>query len=646
MNWDHELLPEQRVAAAHTGSHALLLAGPGTGKTRVITRRILYLVNEQGVNPKTIVALTFTRAATQELRARLGADLPKERMPWVATLHSFALRQLLRNSRRLTDLPLPLHIADDYEERYVVLEHLKSRLDHAHIKVTKELFARLSSDWETLQADVAWTVDPGFVAQWSAHRSVFGYTLRAELTYRLKRALENLGTFEIESPITHLIVDEYQDLNKCDLAVIDGIARKSGAEIFVAGDDDQSIYGFRKAHPAGIRNFARAYPGTRELPLTICKRCDPAILSIAEFVAQLDVHRLPKTLVPENGRTGGIVRLLRFPNQDEEATAIARLIRHAVDVNLQSPGDFLILLRSDHLSAYSKIIRIALEQQNIPVASVTESDTLFSSEDGRILIAFLRLIADNGDDLSLWQLLELRANSIGSTTLGALYDLATQSTQRFSQVLQRVSADPTLVQRGDAVKTEFDTLTAIARSYAPLLLTEYTNTQELADGIRAIAARVIPAGDGLDNISREVATQAARTDSLSLQQFIESLSQESEDIQQERDLTKVNILTMHRAKGLTSHSVIVVAAEDEVIPGRQNQEPELGDERRLLYVSLSRAEHRLIVTYCDQRLGQQRRLGSNPGNPDRTLTQFLRDSHVHAEEGLAYLHSITEAPPA
>src|SRR5262249_21229099 len=153
-------------------------------------------------------------------------------------------------------------IADDWEERHIILEDLKLLLQLERVDQARELLNQLSADWQSLTADQAdWNQrfpDPRFLGAWQEHRTIFGYTLRAELVYRLKRALEQRRAFDLGRQPSHLIVDEYQDLNRCDLAVIAELARR-GAELFVAGDDDQSIYGFRKAHPPGIRRFPQEY---------------------------------------------------------------------------------------------------------------------------------------------------------------------------------------------------------------------------------------------------------------------------------------------------------------------------------------------------------------------------------------------------
>jgi len=351
MAWNDNLSEEQEEVASYTGTHARLLAGPGTGKTRVLTRRVIYLIDEEGVDPSSIVALTFTRAAALELKARVAKAIVDEstatgndeELPRVSTLHSFALRHLLRNSDRLQRLPQPVRIAGDWEERHIVLEDLKSQLDHDRIRETKKLKSRLAADWQTLSAqEDDYTVDPKFVGAWQEHRERYGYTLRSELVYQLKRAFEEAGGLDLGDPIDYLIVDEYQDLNRSELAIIDAIAERA-AEVFAAGDDDQSIYGFREAEPAGIRQFTADFHPAEDLRLEVCYRCDQEILDLAEFIADLDINREPKEIYPDDDSGSGEVNLLRFNEQNVEAEGIASVCGELYQ-NGHDPGEILILL--------------------------------------------------------------------------------------------------------------------------------------------------------------------------------------------------------------------------------------------------------------------------------------------------------------
>lgn len=645
MPWDADLTPEQRNAAGYAGTHARLLAGPGTGKTLTLTRHICFLIEERNVERERICALTFTRAAAHELRRRVESEVGRGKVPRISTLHSFALRQLLRNSNRLTFLPQPLRVADDWEERHIILEDLKALLNLGRIDEARRLLNELSADWQRLTADQAdWDKrfpNPAFLGAWREHRGIYGYVLRAELVYQLKRALEQYGDFSLDGPPRYLLLDEYQDLNRCDLAVVKAIADR-GAEVYAAGDDDQSIYGFRMAHPEGIRRFPQDYPGARELSLTVCKRCDREILDLGLFVARQDFRRINKPLRAEDGHTGAEIAILRFRDQNEEAQGVADLCRHLINDRGLQPHHILILLRSDHNGAFSSVLRQVLDAHGVPLGIATADTNPLNAPAGRQVLAFLRLLANHTDHLAWRTLLKLRNNGVGPGAVNAAYELARARNAKFAEALQTICDDPSLAGRhGARIRTEVEAIRAILGDLSSLLSADEDNGAEidLTEMIGQIVRRLVD-----DEVQREaiqhqfwLAIQAAERKSIS--DLVRALEVSREDLEQEIDEGKVNILTMHKAKGLTAEAVVIVAAEDEYVPGRA-QGDAADDERRLLYVSLTRAKHHLFITYCDRRTGAQRNTGRTAGQPRRSLTRFLRDGPIAPQEGSTYVANL------
>ena len=238
----------------------------------------------------------------------------------------------------------------------------------------RDLISRLSSDWETLAADeLDWEErfpDPQCLGAWKEHRAVYGYTLRAELVYQLKLALQE-GAIEFSDSPNHVLVDEYQDLNACDLSVVKSLA-KSGAELFVAGDDDQSIYGFRYADPEGIRRFTREYEQAADLTLTECRRCAQTILETAQFVARQDTRRVEKPLAPRQDGGPGEVHLLRFGDYDKEAVGIAKIAKWLVNHKGIAVDRILVLLRSDSYQKFSDPIRVAFEAEGLAASAIED----------------------------------------------------------------------------------------------------------------------------------------------------------------------------------------------------------------------------------------------------------------------------------
>jgi DNA helicase-2/ATP-dependent DNA helicase PcrA len=647
MAWDDDLLPEQMTAARHVGRHARLLAGPGTGKTLTLTRHVCFLVSERQVSPDNILAVTFTRAAARELRQRVENELGEENCPRISTLHSFALRQLLRNARLITDLPQPLRIADDWEERNIILEDIKRLLGLKKISEARALLNELSADWQSLTADaVDWDrrfPNPQFLGVWREHRRIYGYTLRAELVYQLKKVLETRRDFEVEGALEYLLVDEYQDLNRCDLRVVHEMASR-GVELFIAGDDDQSIYGFRKAHPEGIRRFPRDYAGAEGLSLEVCKRCDCGILEVGLFVARQDPRRIEKTITAEPGRSDGEVALLGFRDQDAEAQGIADICTHLVEVHALQPDDILILLRSDHNGVFSGPIREQIVNADIRVAAATEMGNPLNEADGRALLAFMRLAVSQEDSLAWRTLLHSWCDGVGAGAVDAVYDIARSSGQTFAEAISAIREDPRIVataQRSRITRAIQRVLNQLEEFFSGDSLEEHETCDELMQVVRTATESFIEDEDARESILSGFQNAADAVEATSIADLVRATEVASEDIQQELEEGCVNILTMHRAKGLTAKAVIVAAVEDQYIPGRAEGDA-VDDERRLLYVSLTRAKHHLFVTYCDRRTGSQRYTGRDSGKPRRSLSQFLVDCPYAPQDGRAFIDGLAE----
>lgn len=634
--WDENLTEAQKEAASHRGLPARLLAGPGTGKTLTMTRRILWLITQQHISPNEILALTFTRAAASELRHYINNSLEtiSSELPRISTLHSFALRQLFRNEL-LNQLPQPLRIADDYEERQIIIEELSDLIDKDARK-TRELLNELSADWQRLTPD--WErrfPNPKFLGAWREHREIYGYTLRSELVYQLKRILEEQGeTLDLEGPPKYVLIDEYQDLNACDLSVIKSLAAL-GSEIYCAGDDDQSIYGFRFANPEGIRRFANDYIPSTSLGLDICQRCCKEILDYGLYVAKQDIRRIDKPIKPKDESERGEVHVLRFLKQNKEAGGIAELCYWLINCQNVSPDKILILLRSDKDNRFSNPIRDALTEKGIPVGAVSNPLESLNREHGRELLCIMRLIYNREDHLAWRTILDLGNRGIGKKRFSKLFEIARRDGMKFSEVLQKVKGTPNIIPgKGGKIAQEVEKIEDFLNEISAL------NKDSLEGWIDGLINRVIQ-----DEIERgKVLDLFLRVRELgeveSLEDLLRVLNVSIGDAEQEKEKDKVVVMTMHQAKGLSADAVIVAAAEDEYIPGRASGEA-IDDERRLLYVSLTRARKYLYVTFCQKRTGQQCHSGRTAGRIQRRFTTFLSGGPYSPKDGHIYINSLT-----
>lgn len=647
MKWDEDLFEEQKIAASHIGTHARLLAGPGTGKTLALTRRVAYLIIEKEIPPDQILAITFTRAAAFELRSRIYEILKDQKieMPTICTLHSFALRQLLRNKNLIESLPQPIRIADDWEMRNIICEDLKTILN-CNLDTIKKRFNQLSADWETLTADEKdWSkkfVDPSFISAWEHHRKIFGYTLLSELVYQLKKSLEQIDDFILESDYSHLLIDEYQDLNHCDLAVIYTLRDKS-IEIFVAGDDDQSIYGFRFAHPEGIRRFDKDFIPSKSFTLKTCIRCDQKIITLASFIAGLDEYRIPKELEHRSDAEEGEVQILKFKNQYNEAKGVALICKYLLSRENYNPNDILILMRSDSHKAFSSVVKNALEVLQIP-AAVQVKFTPLEKKEGRKLLCLLHLFESNYDNLALKTLMMIGSYKIGPKRFLHIYDLARNRGEIFADTAHRVMENPDLIPKlGIRISKAMKEIQGVLNKYEDDFrsLEVSSDKEEFLNVLKKLADDIVQNREKRIEILNYLVRIIEISNSTNHKELLRTISSSLEDKEQELDSNSVNIMTMHRAKGLTKKAVIIIAAEDEYIPGIQSGE-DIEDERRLLYVSLSRSKHFLIMTCCARRKGQQRHQGRTGGQLKRTLTRFLRNAPITPIDGEIYIEQLSK----
>jgi DNA helicase-2/ATP-dependent DNA helicase PcrA len=498
------------------------------------------------------------------------------------------------------------------------------------------LLNALSADWETLDADQpGWRqrfVNPDFVGVWEEHRRVFGYLLRSELVYQLRHAFEE-GAVERDGQIEHVLVDEYQDLNPCDLAVIQNLVGED-VELFVAGDDDQSIYGFRHANPEGIRSFLQEYVPSRALELETCMRCDRSILDLATYVARQDPRRVPKHLVCREEADEGVVGILGFPEQDYEAAGIAALCHWLIDNQGLLPEEILILVRSNRHNRFSSPIRTALEGRGLPVTTVTDPLAVLDRVEGRHFLCLLRLLHSRSDHLAWRTILEVRDNQIGETAFSRLYDIAYQSGDQFCDTLFRVAHNPVLIPRlGPRIRNEVEQINA---TVVGIQEAEYPNLQGL---VEAVAHEHIEDDDERTEVLGLLNRVIENAEIEELNDLLRSINASLGDYEQDREEGCVSIMTMHQAKGLSADAVVVAVAEDEYLPGRA-MGTEVDDERRLLYVSLTRARHYLYVTHCNRRTGAQQRSGRSPNRQDRRLTRFLSGGPVRSVRGTVYIDGL------
>ncbi len=631
-DWRDGLTTEQAQAAGHFGSSARVLAGPGTGKTRSLIHHIAYLIQEQDVPPKEILALTFTRAAAKELQDRLVLHLnvAEADLPQVLTLHAFALRILLRY-RAHSGVTLPLRVADDFEEKQVLWPEIGNMIGQTPSAAGSGIQKYVATlDTRDVQHPEWQDLDFRIELEQALLRFTrfYGVTLRGELIHRLLLFLEGNPHIGEELKLRHLLMDEYQDLNECDQQTIE-LLEDFGAELYIVGDDDQSIYDFRYASPDGIRKFTLERPDAGDYTLTICHRCPQNIVSRASALIRRDRNRIHRDLKPESSAQPGRISALQFKSQVAEADGIAKLCQERVNSGQLQPEDIVILLSRNRLA--DRIVE-ALERLDLPVTVLTPSWPLGNKNGdfkaGRLVYCVLRILNDRQDAMALRTWLGMQSG-IGPATIEAVKNLCIEHDFTLWDGLNAISVNPEQVKRGKDVAERFDAMTLVVDS-----IDQSVNLLEAID-------HVVEYVRSLDNKNLTEAHDflklvLANANITELNELI--LALQTFDIRAETQLqaSAIRVMTIHKAKGLSAELVIIPALEQDLMPG-QNDEA-LG--RRLMYVAVTRSRRELVLTHARNRTGYQSHLGSGGGEYRRVPSQFLAEMRLRSEHGERFIERL------
>jgi len=627
---------EQAAILAHRpDQHALVLAGPGTGKSATLVALVDHLL--AGNPAPRIKLLTFTRAATAEL-AKKVSEHPAAAAERPSTIHSFSISVLLRNPGT-GDFPQPLRIADKWEQKVIVHPTLANRVG---VRVTKldNLIREMAANWEFLQARENPRVNPAerarFVGAWNEHRQVYGYTLLAELPHALRQALHDHADLE-GLDYNLLIVDEYQDLNACDLEVLHLIA-EGGCSIMAAGDDDQSIYSFRYAAPEGIRRFPDNHPGCAEYPLSITQRCGRRIVEWVSYVIAGDPDR-PRDRAPlacAEGLPPGEVALLAFRGEIAEARGVAALIQQLIQRGHVPPEEILVLLRGDHNGMFSRPIKDALDDLGITYSDPEAVERLLAEPANRRMLATFRLLVNPRDSLA-WASLLMLAPGIGRTLCDYIYERARAARTQFGQALfgayeaNFADGPRSAARAGGLIRSVTDWLDAHPLPADP---------PENGWGHWMVE---VAGGDVIPAPSEDCTALLHALDDLvePEKEFGHYLSQIT-PLGRDRALAEsqgVRIMTMIGSKGLTVRATIIAGLDDGIVP---RPDADLGEERRLLYVAMTRAKEFLFGTWAGQRRGPTARAGRPRVRGRRRHTHFFDGGPVRSQDGPCYLHRRAE----
>ena len=609
------LNPMQKEAVLHTEGPLLVLAGAGSGKTRVLTHRIAYLIEEKSINPWNILAITFTNKAAGEMRERVdrlvgfGAD-----SIWVSTFHSSCVRILRRHIENLGyTTNFTIYDSDDQK---TLMRHVLKGLD-MDPKVYKD---RAMLGFISTAKNELVTVEEFELNGVGDFRQKKVAQIYKEYQSRLKKnnaldfddlIMKTVQLFQNNPEILdyyqerfkYIMVDEYQDTNTAQFKLISLLAGKY-RNLCVVGDDDQSIYKFRGANVENILNFEKAYPGAKVIKLEQNYRSSQSILNAANEVIRHNRGRKDKTLWTAN-EEGPLVQFKQFENASEEADSIVRDI-------LNSSSDYQDCAVLYRTNAQSRLIEEKCLQHNVPYRMVGGVN-FYQRKEIKDILSYLKTIANGRDDLSSLRIINVPKRGIGATSMGRVQAFASEHGFAVYDAFCRAKAVPGLGKTADKILK----FTELIEDFRRRLEEETYSIHELIEDIldetgyqkELEAEGEIEYQTRLENIEElinKAVSFEGEHEQPNLNEFLEEVALVADVDRMDDSENRVTLMTLHSAKGLEFPRVYLSGMEDGLFPSMMSissdDKEDVEEERRLCYVGITRAQNFLMMTAARQRM--------------------------------------------
>ncbi len=622
----------QRTAVQHTEGPLLILAGPGSGKTRVITHRIAHMI-AQGIPSWQIVALTFTNKAADEMRNRLKKLAPGN-LTWTGTFHRFCSR-LLRQYASLVGLQENFTIYDMSDSKKV----LKQAIENAEIDVKHYSADRLSnaiSNVKNQGVSVEHFIPrPGDVLDkilskvYPEYQKLLqmanGVDFDDLLLHCVDLLRDNPELREgLDLKYNYMMVDEYQDTNRAQYQLI-RLLNHSVQNLAVTGDPDQSIYGWRGANISNILDFEKDYPSVDVVRLEENYRSTKSILRVADQLIENNVRRKKKTLRTEN-EEGKAVRLVAYPSPQDEAADIADSIALAIQKGERQAKDFAILYRTNWLS---RSFEHMLRQCGVPY-QVLNGHEFYQRKEIKDVIAYLHLLNNPDDSVAFERVVNVPSRKIGKVTLTRLHRYARENSVSMMEAARNCGKIETIksavekrilsfVELIDGLSKEIgDEVEPVIRN----VLSETSYREWLTEDGSEEAYERAGNVDELVVAAQEFDNEHPEDGGLA--RYLEQAALVSDTDAWEAEADYVTMMTLHAAKGLEFPCVYLVGLEDGILPHERSKDndEDVEEERRLLFVGITRAEKELQFTRC---LNRFRRGSYWPAIPSRFLMELPRD---------------------
>ena len=648
------LNPAQQDAVTAPPGPILVVAGAGSGKTSVLTHRIAHLVQEHGAPPSSILAITFTNKAAQEMVARVNRVLGgRATGMWVMTFHAACARILRAEATRI-GFRSTFTIYDSADQVRLVRSILEDDLGldvkrypprGVHARISDSKNRMIDADRFIAENDGYFDTTVGEVyRRYQARLLEAGAMDFDDLLVQAVHLVEQIpeARERWQRAFRHVLVDEYQDTNHAQYRLVRALAAEHRS-VFVVGDSDQSIYSWRGADIRNILDFEQDFPNARTIRLEQNYRSTQHILDAANGVIANNLDRQDKRLWSELG-DGEVVRVVECQDERSEARFVVGQISRIVGEG-GSLRDVAVFYRTN---AQSRALEEALLQADVPYRIIGGTG-FYERQEVRDALAYLRALANPADDVALRRIINVPRRGIGDTTVGRLADHALATGRTLREVLGEADAllPGAAARKAVAAFADLmDGLAGAARELEPAdLLERVYDETGMVEALRA--ERTLEARGRLENleellgVAREAVLTGVPLDDLAMFLADLSLRSDSDELPDDDDGAMVTLMTLHTAKGLEFPHVYMVGMEDGIFPhARALEEANLEEERRLCYVGMTRARERLVLTHARQR-SLYGRTESNP----RSL--FIDEiPSIHREEERVGVRGGTAMPAA
>lgn len=665
----NDLNDAQRAAVEYIDGPSLVIAGAGSGKTRVLTYKIAYLLS-QGMNPWSIMALTFTNKAAREMKERIGKlvgnDLAQHL--YMGTFHSIFSR-ILRAEAEHIGFNNNFTIYDESDSRSLIKAIVKEMgLDDKKYKPAA-VHAKISMAKNNLMSAAAYESDAAIFeqnkrAQMPEVGKIFvAYVQRCKqanamdfddlltLTYQLFREHEDIR-HKYAARFDYVLVDEYQDTNHVQMSIVMQLCQEK-QRVCAVGDDSQSIYSFRGANIDNILNYQRQFQGTRLFKLEQNYRSTQTIVEAANSLIKHNRNQIPKDVFSENAK-GEKIQYKPAYSDKEEAAIVAKDVKRIRREDGCQYSDFAILYRTN---AQSRSFEEEFRKQGIPYR-IYGGLSFYQRKEIKDIIAYFRLVANPDDEEAIKRIINYPARGIGATTVLKIADCAHQNQVSFWEVIGAPERYGLAVNKGTMNKLE--TFRLLISSFIERAQT--TDVYELGDAIikESGISQDIMSGKDADDLARqenleeflsgmsafvEERREEGRFDELFLQDYLQDVALLTDaDSDGDKDEPRVSLMTVHAAKGLEFPTVFVVGLEENIFPSPLSAASlrELEEERRLLYVAITRAEKHCILTNAKNRWRYGKMEFDNPSRFIDEIDGKLIDSQDEA--GGSLFGSMSDQP--